>query len=47
VKTAKINFEIFPVGPGQFAILDLESQKREISYRRRAPSGAPSLFGKE
>jgi len=45
VKKAKINFEILPVNPGQFVILDLESEKKQSPVGGRAPKGAPSVFG--
>jgi|SRR5579864_1854364 len=43
-KTAKINSKILPVAPGQFDILNLESEKNEISLNEGAPQGAPSNF---
>jgi len=36
----KIIFEFFPVRVGEFAILNIESEKRKISSRRRAEKRA-------
>jgi len=43
-KTGNIKFKIFPVYPLQFAILNIESKKKEISGRGRAFRVAPSVF---
>jgi hypothetical protein len=40
-----IKFEIFPVTPWRFDILEIESKKKKISCGRRAVQGALSFFG--
>jgi hypothetical protein len=40
----KIKFEKCPLCPGRFDILNLESEKKEISFTEGAPRSAPSAF---
>ena len=43
-KTEKINFKNFPVYPMQFAILELEGEKKENLLKRARPAGAFCAF---
>jgi len=44
-KTAKINFKTFPVYPTQFAILKVESKKKENLLRRARQKARLPHFG--
>jgi len=47
VKKAKIIFKNFPVYPWQFAILNLESEKKKKDHSEGALTSAPFVFGEE